>query len=133
MPRRLLNLLPHIVVAVVVENIGDEIERILVVLDVCVQAREVEPVSQVVLVDFAKVFVAARGDELCGPSGNVSMGEKFRPQATVARARTEEGWSEKIACPVVILRLPNPASPQQTRKCSAPDVLVREITQTFLV
>ena len=50
----------HLVVAVQVENVRDEIEGILVVLDVCIEAGEVEAVGEIVLVDFAKVFVAAR-------------------------------------------------------------------------
>ena len=58
-PRRLLNLLPHVVVAVKVEHVSNEVERILVVLDLGVEAREVEAVRQVLLVDLAKVFVAA--------------------------------------------------------------------------
>jgi hypothetical protein len=59
MPRRLLNRFPHVVVAVKVKDIGDQVERVLVVLDLGVQAREVEPVGQVFLVDFAEVLVAA--------------------------------------------------------------------------
>lgn len=58
--RRLLNGLPHIIVAVEIENVGDEIERILIVLHLGVQPRQVEAVSEVVLVDLAKVLVAAR-------------------------------------------------------------------------
>jgi hypothetical protein len=63
-PRRLLNLLAHLVVAVKVEDIGDEVERVLVVLDFGVEACEVEAVGEVLFVDFAEVFVASGGDEL---------------------------------------------------------------------
>ena len=55
----LLDLLAHIIVAVKVKDIGDEVESVLVVLDVGVEAGEVEAVGEVVFVDFAKVFVAA--------------------------------------------------------------------------
>ena len=55
----LLDLLAHIIVAVKVKNIGDEVESVLVVLDVGVEAGKVEAVGEVVFVDFAEVFVAA--------------------------------------------------------------------------
>jgi len=61
MPRRLLNLLAHLVVALDVEHVGDELERVLVVLDLGVEPRQVEPVRQVVLVDVAEVLVAPSG------------------------------------------------------------------------
>jgi len=64
MPRRLLDLFPHLIVAVEVKHIGDEIERILIVLDLGVEASEVEAICQVVLVNLAKVLVSAGGDEL---------------------------------------------------------------------
>lgn len=54
----------HRIVAVEVEDIGDQVESILVVLNLGVQARQIEPISQVFLVDLAKVFVAPGGDEL---------------------------------------------------------------------
>lgn len=60
MPRTLLNRLPHLIVAVKIENIGDEIESVLVVLDLGVETCEVEAVGQVVLVDLAEVLIAAR-------------------------------------------------------------------------
>lgn len=56
-PRRLLNLLAHLIVAVEVEDVGDEVEGILVVLDLGVQPREVEAVGQVLFVDLAEVLV----------------------------------------------------------------------------
>jgi hypothetical protein len=58
MPCRLLYLLPHIIVAIKVEHIGYEVERILVVLNFGVEAREVEAVGEILLVDLAKVLVS---------------------------------------------------------------------------
>ena len=60
----LLDGLAHLVVAVEVEDIGDQIESILIVLHLGVQASQVESVREVVLVDLAEVLVASRGDEL---------------------------------------------------------------------
>jgi hypothetical protein len=60
----LLNLLAHVIVDLHVKDIGHEIERILVVLDFSVKASQVEAVGEVVFVDFAIVFIAARRDEL---------------------------------------------------------------------
>ena len=60
----LLDLLPHVVVDFHVEDIGDKIERILIVLYFRVKASKVEPICQVVLVDLAEVFISARADEL---------------------------------------------------------------------
>lgn len=59
MSRRLLDLFPHIIVAVKVENVRYEVEGILVVLDFGVEAREVEPVGQVLFVDLAEVFISS--------------------------------------------------------------------------
>jgi hypothetical protein len=61
---RLLNGLPHVIVAVEIEDVRYEVQRILIVLHLGVKARQVEPVRQVVLVDHAEVFIAARGYEL---------------------------------------------------------------------
>lgn len=58
--RRLLYSLPHIVVTVEIEDIGDQIKSILVVLDFRVQARQVETICQIVLVDFTEVLIAPR-------------------------------------------------------------------------
>ena len=62
--RALLYLLPHVVVAVEVEDVGNEIKGILIVLDFGVQPRQVEAIGEVLFVDFAEVLVAARGYEL---------------------------------------------------------------------
>jgi hypothetical protein len=59
MAGRLLNLFPHIIVAIKVEDVGHEVERILVVLNFGVQTRQIEAIRQVLLVDFAKVLVAS--------------------------------------------------------------------------
>lgn len=61
---RLLDLLPHIIVAVEVEDVGDQVQCVLVILDIGVEAREVEAVRQVILVNLAEIFVSSRGDEL---------------------------------------------------------------------
>lgn len=58
MPRRLLDLLPHIVVDFHIEDICDEIQRILVILHLCVETSEIESVGEVVLVNLAEVFVS---------------------------------------------------------------------------
>ena len=58
MTSRFLDLLAHIIVAVEIEDIRDKIESVLVVLDIGVEAGEVEAVGEVVFVDFAEVFVA---------------------------------------------------------------------------
>lgn len=57
---RLLDLLPQIIVGIKVENVGHQVQSILVVGDLGVQAREVESVCQVILVDFAEVFISSR-------------------------------------------------------------------------
>lgn len=64
MPRRLLNLFPHIIVTVEVEDVGYKIECILIVLNFGVQTREVEAIGEVFFVNLAEVFVASRGYEL---------------------------------------------------------------------
>jgi hypothetical protein len=60
----LLNLLAHVIIDLHVKDIGHQIKRVLVVLDFSVKASQVEAVGEVVFVDFAIVFVAARRDEL---------------------------------------------------------------------
>lgn len=64
MSRGFLNLFPHLIVAVEVEDIGYEVERILVVLYFGVQAREVEAVGQVLFVNLAEVLVSSGGYKL---------------------------------------------------------------------
>ena len=76
-PRRLLDGLAHLIVALEVKDIGDEIQGILVILDFRVKARQVEPVGEVVFVDFAKVLVAARGYELWAGAGRGPLANCF--------------------------------------------------------
>lgn len=64
MPRRFLNLLSHIIVTIQVEDISDEIKSVLVILDICIEPSEVEPVCKVIFVNLAEVFIASRRDEL---------------------------------------------------------------------
>lgn len=64
MSRRLLNLLAHVIVAVEVEHVGHEVERVLVVLHLGVEAGEVEAIGQVFLVNLAEVLVSPGGDKL---------------------------------------------------------------------
>lgn len=59
MAGRLLYGLSHVIVAVEVEDVGDEIEGVLVVLNFRVEASQVEAIGEIVLVDFAEVLVAA--------------------------------------------------------------------------
>jgi hypothetical protein len=60
MPRRLLDLLPQVIIRIVIEHICNQIQSILVMLNLSVQTRQVESVRQVFLVDLAEIFVAAR-------------------------------------------------------------------------
>ena len=64
MPSRLLNLLPHIVIAVKVKDISNKIEGVLVVLNIGIESSQVEAVREVVFIDFAEVLIASRRDEL---------------------------------------------------------------------
>lgn len=64
MASRLLDLLAEIVIGVEVKNICYQIEGILVVRDFRVQTCQIEPVCQVILIDFTEVLISARRDEL---------------------------------------------------------------------
>lgn len=64
MSRRLFDLLPHLIIAVQVEHVSDEVECILIPLHVCIEPRQIEPVRQVLFVDFAEVLVASGRNEL---------------------------------------------------------------------
>lgn len=44
----------------------------MIVLDIGIEAGEVEAVGQVVFVDFAEVLVSSRGDELHGHTSSVA-------------------------------------------------------------
>lgn len=58
--------LAHVVVAVEVEDVGDQVQSMLVVVYLGVETREVEPVRDVLFVDLAKVFVSSGRYELWG-------------------------------------------------------------------
>lgn len=64
MPRGLFDLFSHVIVAVKVEDVGDQVEGVLVVLDLGVETREIEAIRQVFLVDLTKVLVSPRGYKL---------------------------------------------------------------------
>lgn len=64
MTSRLLDLLSEIIVGIKVENVGYQVQSILVVRNLGVQAREVESVGQIVLINFAEVFISPRRDKL---------------------------------------------------------------------
>lgn len=65
-PGRFLDCLAHLIVAVEVEDVGDEVKCVLVVLDLGVESSQVEPVGEVVLVDLAEVLISSRRYELHG-------------------------------------------------------------------
>ena len=50
--------LAHLIVAVQIEDVGDKVQGILVILYLNVQAGKVEAVGQIIFVDLAKVLVA---------------------------------------------------------------------------
>ena len=58
MPRRFLDLLLHIIIAVQVKYVGDKVEGVLIVLDFSIESSEIEPVCEVVFIYFAKILVA---------------------------------------------------------------------------
>ena len=64
MPRRFLNLFPHVLIAVQVKHVRYKIESILIVLDISVKPCKVEPICEVVFIDLAKVLVASGRYEL---------------------------------------------------------------------
>ena len=53
------DLLTQIVVGIKVENVSHKVKGVLVVGNLGVQPGEVKPIGQVILVDFAKVFITA--------------------------------------------------------------------------
>ena len=62
---RFLDLFSHLIVAVEVEDICNQLECILIVLHLGVEAGQIESIGKVVFIDLAEVFVAAGGYELC--------------------------------------------------------------------
>jgi hypothetical protein len=69
-PGRLLDRLPHLIIAVEVEDVRDEVQRILVILYFRVQTSQVEPISQIVLINLAEVLIASGRDKLNPPKKN---------------------------------------------------------------
>jgi hypothetical protein len=63
---RLFDCFAHVIFAVKVKDVCDEIKSILVVLNLGVETREIETVCQVLLVDLAEVLVSAGRNELVG-------------------------------------------------------------------
>lgn len=64
MPCGFLDLLSHIIIAVQVENVGHKVESVLVVLNIGIEPRQIEPVCEVILINLAKVFIPSRRDKL---------------------------------------------------------------------
>ena len=54
----LLYLLTHLIVDLHVKDIGNEVERILVVLNFGIETGQVETISEIVLIDFTEVFIS---------------------------------------------------------------------------
>lgn len=94
MPCRLLNLRSHIIIAIEIEDVGYEVERVLVVLDIGVEAREVEAVGEVIFVDFAEIFVALDRDELVCHIYQISCLHAVAIRDLVGREREEGGEVE---------------------------------------
>jgi hypothetical protein len=59
MARRPLNMVARLVVAVEVEHVRDQVQCMLVVLHLGIEACQVEAVREVVLVNLAKVLIAS--------------------------------------------------------------------------
>ena len=55
----LFDLLAHVIFTVKVEYISDQIKRMLVVMHFSVETSEIEAISDVFFVDFAKIFIAS--------------------------------------------------------------------------
>lgn len=85
MASRLLDLLPHLIITIEIEDICDEVESVLVILDIGVEACEVEAVGKVVLVNFTKVLIATRRDELENEMLAIVKGKKGRRKYHVSR------------------------------------------------
>jgi len=59
-----LDLLAKVIVGIKVKHVGDQVKRVLIVLDLGVEPGQVEPIGEVFLIDLAKVLIATRRDEL---------------------------------------------------------------------
>jgi len=64
MPSTPLDLLPHVVVDLHIEDVRHKVKRMLIVLNLGVKAGQIEAVRKIVFIDFAEVLVATRGYEL---------------------------------------------------------------------
>lgn len=59
MPGGLFDSFSHLVITIQVEDICNKIQRILIVLNFCVETSKVKSISQVVLVNLAEIFVSS--------------------------------------------------------------------------
>lgn len=66
---RLFYRLSHVIFTVELENVGDQIQSMLIVVNLSLQTSEIEAICEVFLVNLAKILVASRRNEL---SENVS-------------------------------------------------------------
>lgn len=64
MTSRFLDLLAQLVIRVEIEDIGDEVQRILIILHLGIETSQVEAISEIIFVDLTEVFVSPRGNEL---------------------------------------------------------------------
>ena len=64
MPCRLLDLVSHLIVTVKVEDICNHVQRILVILNIRIQAGKIEAICKVVLVYLTEILITAGRDEL---------------------------------------------------------------------
>ncbi len=79
MSSRLLDLISHVIIAVKIEDVCDEVECVLVVLDIGIESRQVEAVCEVVFVDFAEVLVAPRRYKLVKQvSGTIDQHNQYK-------------------------------------------------------
>ena len=66
MTGRLLDRFAHVVFAIEIKDVCDEVKGILVILNFGVETREVEPVGQVLFVYLTEVLVSTGRNELGG-------------------------------------------------------------------
>ena len=100
MPRRLLDLFPHIIVAVEIENVRYQIEGILVVLHFGVQAGKVEAVGKILFVNLAKIFVSPGRYELLNVSNRLAPAHRLTWVEGLAKSNTYP--VAPVACVVAI-------------------------------
>lgn len=61
---RAFNFLTHLVIAIVIKDVSDQVQSVLVMLNVDIETCKIEAVGDIVFVDLAKVFVATGCNEL---------------------------------------------------------------------